>query len=433
MNTRSIQNLRRKFIFMSMFAYLAVILFVGACINISNMFVTGRQINDALELMLEREIENANEHAASESQAAAADDGQNAASEERREERENSLDALSSEFRYSARYFTAAFSEEGELTNLNTSRSMRLTKEEAQAMAARAYERGRDSGRDSYFYYRTGLDVKGTTHLVFLNCASMILSNLRILYITLLIGAAGMVISLVLLYFLSYRVIQPELENARRQKQFITNASHELKTPLAVIRANTEIEEMMNGESEWTRSTMRQVDRLSGLVQNLVMISRAQEREDRSVMTAIDVSKNVEETVRPFESLAQQEEKQLIIDIMPDIHMVADESKIRQLASLLIDNAFKYCDEKGRIRVQLDTLKKGKTVRLIFSNTFAEGAGVNYSRFFERFYREDESHNVDKGGYGIGLSIAESICQQYGGSISVSWKNGEIAFTCLLT
>ena len=102
------------------------------------------------------------------------------------------------------------------------------------------------------------------------------------------------------------------------------------------------------------------------------------------------------------------------------------------LASLLIDNAFKYCDENGRVTFTLDTLKKGRTLRMICSNSYAEGASVDYSRFFDRFYREDSSHNSDKGGYGIGLSIAESICQQYGGSIDVSWKDGEISFTCLL-
>lgn len=149
-------------------------------------------------------------------------------------------------------------------------------------------------------------------------------------------------------------------------------------------------------------------------------------------MTEINVSTNVEETVKPYESLAQQDKKKLVLEIEPDIRMLADESRIRQLASLLIDNAFKYCDDGGTVIVSLSSLHKGKQVRLVISNSFRSGADLDYSRFFERFYRQDESHNVDKGGYGIGLSIAESIVQQYGGSISVSWKDGMISFTCLL-
>ncbi len=343
------------------------------------------------------------------------------------------LEGFSPEFHYSARYFTATFTEEGEIKELRTTHINELTPEEVSLVARAAYRLGLRYGRLGYYYFKRGINSSGDTMIVLLNCAAQINSNARILNISLLIGAVGLIITFLLVYIFSHRVVQPEIENIRKQKQFITNASHELKTPLAVIRANTEIEEMMNGESEWTQSTMRQVDRLDGLVQNLVMISRAAEREDRSIMVEIDVTKNVEESVNPYRSLAQQDRKELILNLQRDVRMVADESKIRQLTTLLVDNAFKYCDNEGSIKVSLDTVKKGKTVRLTVSNSFAEGANVDYSRFFERFYREDESHNVDKGGYGIGLSIAESICQQYGGSIQVSWKNGEIFFTCLLT
>jgi signal transduction histidine kinase len=110
------------------------------------------------------------------------------------------------------------------------------------------------------------------------------------------------------------------------------------------------------------------------------------------------------------------------------VTIIADEGAMRQLVSLLIDNAIKYCDEGGTVTVRLD--RKGKFARLTVSNDFKAGAGVDYSRFFERFYRQDKSHNTEKGGYGIGLSIAESIVRQYDGTIGVSWSNGVISFTC---
>ena len=111
--------------------------------------------------------------------------------------------------------------------------------------------------------------------------------------------------------------------------------------------------------------------------------------------------------------------------------MTADASKIMQLATLLVDNAIKYCDENGSVKVELSQVRKG-TVRLVVTNSYKNGANVDYNKFFERFYREDKSHNIDKGGYGIGLSIAENICRQYRGSINATWKNGEISFVCLL-
>lgn len=501
MNARTIEKLRRKFILVAMLAYVLVMSFMGICINLSNYFVSQRQIRQVLGYILDNdgmintrirenrsggsagsgrtektsagsaaeaisgsaaatvssdaavaESAAASSGSGSETSAAesAAGSGEPAASETSAAESAaeigsneikdltdpgagSVLEEFSPEFHYSARFFTATFDEAGEVKTLRTTHINELTDDETALIAGVAYRTGNKYGRLGNYYYQRGTASSGDTMIVLLNCASQIRANQRFVNITFIIFFTGLLIALIIVWYASSRVIAPEIENVRRQKQFITNASHELKTPLAVIRANTEIEEMMNGESEWTQSTMRQIDRLDGLVQNLVMISRAAEREDRSVMAEIDVSKQVEETVKPYRSLAQQDKKELVLDITPDVRMVADESKIRQLVTLLVDNAFKYCDSEGRIRVSLHSLRKGKTIRLVVANTFKDGANVNYSRFFERFYREDEAHSVDRGGYGIGLSIAESICQQYGGSINVGWRNGEIAFTCLLT
>ena len=227
------------------------------------------------------------------------------------------------------------------------------------------------------------------------------------------------------------KLIQPEIENSRRQKQFITNASHELKTPLAVIRANTELLEVTEGENEWTRSTLNQVDHMSGLIQNLVLISKAQEREDTSILSEIDASGIVKQTISSFEPLAKNKGKELESKVDDNVSVVADESKLRQLTTILLDNAIKYCDDGGKISVALSQLKRGKNkIRLVVSNNYAEGEKIDCNRFFDRFYREDQSHNIDKGGYGIGLSIAESICKQYGGSIRAMFKDGIICFIC---
>jgi signal transduction histidine kinase len=268
-----------------------------------------------------------------------------------------------------------------------------------------------------------------------IDASTLINLNQSVTRSTLIICGVGLIITFLAVLALSGRIVQPEIENARRQKMFITNASHELKTPLAVIRANTELEELINGETEWTHSTLRQVDRLNGLIQNLVMIARAQEAEDPGTLTDVDASAAIIDTVRPYESLARQEGKTLSLDVVPDLHMTADESRLRQLAAILVDNAFKYCDEKGDVSVAFSRTRIGRQMSLTVSNSYAAGKDVDYSRFFERFYREDTSHNTnreDRGGFGIGLSIAESICNQYKGTIRASWKDGIITFTCLL-
>lgn len=409
MNSRSIQKLRRKFIFISSLTYFLVIVFMGGCINAVNMTSTRFQIKNVLDYIIENDGEIPNEVT------------------------DDYARSFSAEFSHSARYFTVTYGTDGEAKSVNTFHSQ-YTNAEAEALADQVVDGKRSFGRRGNYYFEKETTDDGTL-VVFLNCATQLNSNRRILLMTAYIAIGGLIITVILVNMFSYKVVAPEIENLRRQKQFITNASHELKTPLAVIRANTEVAEMINGESEWTQSTMRQVDRLNGLIQNLVMISRAEEAEDKSLFSEIDVTKAVRETIEPYESLAVQDKKKFIQELDAGVTLTGDESRVRQLASLLIDNAFKYCDDGGTVTVQLTTQKKGKQVKLVMSNTFAEGANVDYSRFFDRFYRADQAHTIDgneKGGYGIGLSIAESICRQFHGSINVSWKDGVISFTCIL-
>ena len=342
-----------------------------------------------------------------------------------------SSNAYSPEFKYSTRYFAVLFDSSDNVTEVITSHIAAVDDDQAEQFARYAMNRFFKFGSYGVYYYEVREESDGSIIVVFLNCSTQVSTNLRIFYMTLIICFGGLIIVFWLVYILSNRLIQPEIENVEKQKQFITNASHELKTPLAVIRANTEIEEMMNGENEWSQSTMRQVDRMNGLIQNLVMISRSDEQADKTVLTDTDITKAVGETIDTFESVAIQDNKKLVRDLGADIHMSADESSIRQLTSVLIDNAIKYCDDEGTISVQLS--KKSKTVRLVISNSYKDGANTDYNRFFDRFYRKDEAHNVDKGGYGIGLSIAENIVHRYKGTISASWKDGIISFTCLLS
>ena len=459
MNRRSISELRRRIITVTMVSFILVMLFAGLCINVANINQIRRNAKDTLDYIIENDGNlpdptasvdyGGTDSSAVEPDASVDSTSSNAAdrSEEKSAADENGIlkrhENFTREFPYTTRYFAVIYDEEGDVVHINTNHIASITEAQARTYSeivenindqkwSLANFLSSDFGKYGDFYYEIGTMSNGCQIIAFLDSSTQLLISNHVIAQTVLICGSGLLITFILVTIFSNRLIRPEIENVRRQKQFITNASHELKTPLAVIRANTEIEEMMHGEDEWTQSTMRQVDRLNGLIQNLVMITRAQEKEDKSVLSDVDVSRMVEESVDPYESLSQQEKKELVRNITPDVHMVADESKIRQLTTILIDNAFKYCDDKGTITVALDQTGRKKTTRLVVSNNYADGATVDYNQFFERFYREDKAHTQGKGGYGIGLSIAESICHSYNGSINVSWRDGIISFTCLL-
>ena len=425
MNAAAIRKLRSKFILIAMVSFFVVILFTGGMTALSNQTSLRVQAGHMLELIVDNdgelpEIGKMEELAASDNYDASFFHG------------------LSPEFTYAARFFSVVLDKDNNPVRVDVNHVASVDEKKAVdfARAARdSYKKSLtvsllDLGMTDTFYFRVEERDDGSCLAAFLDCSLQLQVNREVGWNTLVICAMGLGGSFLLVLLLSRHAIQPEIENARRQKQFITNASHELKTPLAVIRANTEVIQMLQGESEWTQSTMSQVDRMDGLVQNLVMIARSQEREDRTAMGEIDVGKVITDSVDPFRALARQEKKELVCNVAEDVRMVADASAIQQLCTLLVDNAIKYCDAHGTVMVDLAGGRRN-LVTLTVSNTFANGKNAQFNRYFERFYRDDESHS-DEGGYGIGLSVAESICLRYGGSIKASWKNGMAVFTCTL-
>jgi signal transduction histidine kinase len=226
----------------------------------------------------------------------------------------------------------------------------------------------------------------------------------------------------------SKNLILPFVENDEKQKRFITNASHELKTPLAVISANTEMTEVLGGKSKWTESTRRQIKRLQALIEDLVVLTRLDEMKEAD-LSDVDLSAVVSETAEPFRSIAESEGKSFSTQIAPDTHIRGDRRGLQQVTSILIDNAVKYCDKGGAIAVTLEGRARGKGARITVANTYAEGKNVDTSRFFERFYRQDESHNSEKSGFGIGLSMAKEIVERMKGRLKIGYADNIISFT----
>lgn len=335
----------------------------------------------------------------------------------------------SPDFVYTTRYFSVIFDESGAVKDVKISHTASASEEQAEYYARIALSRFIRFGSFGSYYYQVAHTDDGGVIVVYLDRTSQTALTMRLFFSVLIFIGIGSAAVFFIMKQLSYRIIRPEIENAERQKQFITNASHELKTPLAVIRANTEMMEMISGESEWTQSNLRQVSRMEGLIQNLVMIARSQEQENnRDSFSQIDISVPVRESAQAFDSMASSQGKTLDIDVEDGIVIRAEDSRIRQLVSLLTDNAVKYCDDNGRIAVSLNREKKNAVLRV--SNPYAGGSAEECKRFFERFYRSDASHNTDKGGYGIGLSLAEGLTRQMGGVITAEYSDGIIAFVC---
>ena len=290
--------------------------------------------------------------------------------------------------------------------------------------------------RSENFYRSVSGDVaeiskNGGYIIVFLDCSRRILDMRELRISMFIIGIGSFLIFFIIISAYSKRAIQPYIDNHEKQRQFITNAGHELKTPLTIISANMEVLEMIEGKNEWTESTLNQVKRLTGLVTDLITIARTEEYSDadEKLSDNVDASALVRELTDSFKAVAEKQGKHIDAQIDDEVTLMGDKKRLNELFSILIDNAVKYCDDDGTIKVELKARKRG--LQYIVSNDYADGKNADYSRFFERFYRGDTSHNSEKAGYGIGLSMAKSIVKMHRGRIFVGWNAGVISFTVL--
>ncbi|MBQ9932914.1 MAG: HAMP domain-containing histidine kinase [Ruminiclostridium sp.] len=235
---------------------------------------------------------------------------------------------------------------------------------------------------------------------------------------------------LALVVVLSRRAIEPVAESIVRQKEFVTNAGHELKTPLAIIRANTEAMELRQGESKWSRNIKVQTVRLGGLMENLLVLARMDEAAGPPPAEPVDLTTLAEETVRSFREGAALRGILLEEDLQPGVTVRSDRTHMAQLLSILLDNGVKYTEPKGGIRVSLT--REGPQVLLRVENGPARLSG-DPAKLFERFYRGDPARTQKTGGSGIGLSAAQAIAETWQGTIRAETKGEDrVVFTVCL-
>jgi len=409
------RKLKIRFILLASAAIVCILLTMIAVLNSVRFLQTNGEIQAVLNIL-------------------SANNGDFPSVEETAESLQN--DRITIDTIYQYRYFSVVYKEDKTLYSTNLDHLSNLSKEQALSYANKVIKNSRSSGvfkvGSQFYSYQITQDSKTKRYLlVVLDSTNYLESRNDFFWLSIQLCFYSFIFFVLVVSGFSNFAIRPYIKNYENQKRFITNAGHELKTPLAIISANTELQELMTGENEWTESTKDQVKRLSNLINQMVVLARLEEQPD---VTLVDVnfSEVVKKVAGNFKSVIEKAGKKYEIKLQEDIHVNATEDELYELVSILIDNACKYCDEDGQIFVTLTKAKRGKRARLTVANSYADGKNVDYSRFFDRFYREDESHNQKQPGYGIGLSMAESLVRIFKGRIWVSYKKGLIGFTVLL-
>lgn len=335
---------------------------------------------------------------------------------------------LTPETRFQIRFFIVADDGIHQTSpDMNLNSIAAVTEAQAQRYFQRAVESGKTFGYcDIYKFYSVTNDAGGHT-VVFLDCNQELQSMQSLLKISAAVGALGVVIMFLLVSIFSKIALGPVAESIEKQKQFITDASHEIKTPLGIISANNDVLALQYGGNEWLDSSRRQTQRLKGLVSDMVALTRLDEGSPNLEMEDFLLSDAVLDTAADFTGLAETQGKRLTAVVLPGISYRGNEVSIRQMLGILLDNGVKYSDAGSEIYVHL--YRRRKRAVLEVSNPCQELEKDNLGRWFDRFYRADSSRS-QKSGYGIGLSLAQAIVQAHGGSISVRSEDGvSVCFT----
>lgn len=407
-----IERLRKRFIIITMISVTIVITLVMSCINISNYM----QINKRADAMLQYIANN---------------DGVIPRHDKNFYEKNNNEDydipKITPETPFSTRFFTVNINENGVISTIDTGNIAAITSTDAANYAYEIYNKGDKVGFFDIYRY-SAIDSEDGMLMIFLDCQKDIETFKTFLINSIVVSMLCIVAVFILVVVLSKKAIRPIAESYEKQKRFITDAGHEIKTPLAIISANTEVIELTSGENEWTKSIQNQIERLTKLTSNLVSLARMDEEGQKVEMSDFSFSELLIETASPFEAVAASKNVNFKIEVDDNIVMHGNSESIRQLISILLDNAFKYVSDCGNIILKLN--KKGKRINMSLYNDTDNIDKGNLVILFERFYRIDNSRNSEKGGYGIGLSIAKAIVDIHKGKIHADSVDGKsIEFT----
>ena len=411
-----IYRLQRKFILICTFSVLAVVTLIFAVMLVLNI----SSMNKNMDILADRISEGGGRFPG-------------AFDEESKNDKlpprnDRKFDFITPETPFSTRHFTVLLDDSGNVIKTFTESIYAISDEQAVAYAQEAVSENDARGWISNYRYKVFSDKFGQG-VVFVD-GSMSRSSLMqsmVISGTVLLACATLVVIVMIIF--SKRAVKPIAESYEKQKQFITDANHELKTPLTLILANLDIAESELGKNEWLDDIRSEGIRMTELVNQLIALSRMDEEEYSLTFTDVAMGKMVNETVSEFAPLALSRGKSIKWDIDTDITYQGDEELLSRLVGILLDNAVKYCDNGGDIFVML---QRNRRIILTVENTYAAVNELELNRLFDRFYRADKARTFN-GGYGIGLSMAKIITEKHKGDITVYKKDdNHIGFKVVL-
>ena len=346
--------------------------------------------------------------------------------EKEEEEEEDLRQNMSPETPFETRFFTVKLDTDGTVIATDTAKVVAVDDALAQKYAKTVFGGKRDSGYLSTYRYMRSNNGEEVI-CVFVDAYRELESVRSFVVSSIVISLIGLVMVFALVVLLSEVALKPIIESYEKQKRFITDAGHEMKTPLTVISANTEIIEMESGDSQWTSGIKNQVAKLAALTEKLVILSKMEEGV-KLEMNEFSLSEALFDTCDQYKSIAMSSGIRFDVAIAENVTMMGNEGEIRRCASLLLDNAFRYVNKGGAVELRAQKLTNGVEIRLANSTDGVERGSLD--RWFDRFYRTDLSRNSSTGGSGIGLSVVKAIVNAHGGTVKAASHDGvKVEFT----
>ncbi len=328
---------------------------------------------------------------------------------------------MSPEVPYESRFFSAKLSEDLKLIETDISRVVTVEQATAEEYVVKALKKGGERGFIGNFRFVKSKNADGT-HMMFLDCGRKLGAFYHFMWISISIGLLGCVLVFVIFLLAAGRIVRPIAQSYEKQRRFITDAGHEMKTPLTIINANLDLLSDDMDENECLTDIRQQTKRLSALTHDLVYLSRMEEEDHKLKQVVFPISDLVSEVAWSFQALAASGQKVYTLEIQPGLSATGSPDAIRQLISILLENAMKYSPEGGHVALEFGRQKKNLLLS-VCNTTIDPLTEENLGHLFDRFYRTDASRNSATGGHGIGLSIARAITEAHGGKITAETKD----------